>query len=281
MTFAKTLTFTSGLAALSMSSAAFAQDDERYFSGPYISGAVGLEMVEDRASDSIVFDTDGDGTFTDSVNTVTGANAFAPGFCPGPALSPASARCGGNNQEEGYAVRIGYDQHMGDGPFVAGILIEGARPGVEEFTTGFSTTPASYTFGREMDWAVTGRGRLGISPGDGRTLFYATGGAGFAKIERSFTTTNGANSFTGDNDSDWEFGYQVGGGAELMLTRNIGLGLEYLYSSFNDDDYTVAVGPGTAPATNPFLIENGGTDMRLSNDRFDYHALRATVNLRF
>ena len=44
---------------------------------------------------------------------------------------------------------------------------------------------------------------------------------------------------------------------------------------------TVAVGPGTAAATHPFLLDSGGTDMRLSNDRFDYHALRATVNLRF
>lgn len=270
-----------GVTALLLSSTAFAQEDERYFNGPYISGTIGLESVEDGRSDSIVFDTDGDGTFTDTVNTAAGANAFSPGFCAGTPVAAGASGCRGNRQNEGYALRVGYDRHLGDGPIVAGVLIEGARPGVEEFTSGFSTTPASYTFGREIDWAVTARARLGISPGDGRGLFYATGGAGYARIDHSFTTSNGANSFTPDNVRDWQFGWQAGGGAEVMLTRNIGLGLEYLYSSYNDDDYNVAVGPGTAPATNPFLIENGGTDLRLSNDRFDFHALRATVNLRF
>ncbi len=269
------------LTALMLSSTAFAQEDERYFNGPYISGSIGLESVEDGRSDSILFDTNQDGTFTDTVTTAAGADAFSPGFCAGSPVSAGAAGCRGNRQNEGYAVRIGYDRHLGNGPIVAGVLVEGARPGVEEFTSGFSTTPASYTFGREIDWAVTARARVGISPGDGRGLFYATGGAGYARIDHSFATSNGANSFTPENARDWQFGWQAGGGAEIMLTRNIGLGLEYLYSSYKDDDYVVAVGPGTAPATNPFLIESGGTDMRLSNDRFDYHSLRATVNLRF
>ena len=270
-----------GVTALLLSSAAFAQEDERYFNGPYISGSIGLESVDDSRNDSIVFDTDGNGSFNDAVNTVTGADAFSPGFCAGTPVAPGASGCRGNRQNEGYAVRIGVDQHLGDGPFVAGLLVEGARPGVEEFTSGFSTTPASYTFGREIDWAVTARARLGIAPGEGRGLFYVTGGAGFARIDHSFTTSNGANSFTPDNERDWKFGWQAGGGAEVMLTRNIGLGLEYLYSRYNDDDYTVAVGPGSAAATNPFLLDSGGTDMRLSNDKFDYHALRATLNLRF
>lgn len=271
-----------GASALMMSSPAFAQEDERYFNGPYISGTIGLESVEDGRGDTIVFDTDRDGTFGDPVNTAAGADAFSPGFCAGSPVSADAAGCRGSRQKEGYALRIGYDRHLGDGPLVAGVLVEGARPGVEEFTTGFSTTPASYTFGREMDWAVTARARVGISPGEGRGLFYATGGAGYARIDHSFTTSNGANAFTPGDARDWQFGWQAGGGAEIMLTRNIGLGLEYLYSSYNDDDYTVAVGPGTAPVTNPFLLDDPqGTDMRLSNDRFDFHALRASVSLRF
>lgn len=267
--------------ALMLSSTAFAQDDERYFNGPYISGTVGLESVDDSRNDSILFDTDQDGTFNDTVTTLAGADAFSPGFCAGSPANGPLPGCRGNRQNEGYSVRVGYDRHLGESPFVAGLLVEGALPGVEEFTTGFSTTPASYTFGREIDYAVTGRARVGFAPGEGRALFYATGGAGFARIDHSFGTSNGANSFTPSKDKDWQFGWQAGGGAEVMLTRNIGLGLEYLYSSFNDDEYTVAVGPGTAGPTNPFLLDSGGTDMRLSNDRFDYHALRASVNLRF
>ena len=274
------ITLACSAAALTIPSAAFAQDDERYFDGFYISGAVGTEFVEDGRDDSLVFDTDRDGNFDDTVRTTAGADAFSPGFCAGSATS-ANRTCRGSRQTEGYAVRAGFDRHLGDSPFVVGVLVEGARPGVEEFTSGFSTTPASYTVGREIDWAVTGRARLGFSPGDGRGLFYATGGAGYAKIDHSFDTSNGANSFTPNDGDDWQFGWQAGGGAEVMLARNIGIGLEYLYSSYKDDDYVVAVGPGSAPATNPFLLESGGTDLRVSNDRFDFHALRATVNLRF
>jgi outer membrane immunogenic protein len=266
--------------ALTVPSLAAAQDNERYFDGVYVSGAVGIESAEDSNSQSLVFDTDGDGTFDDTVRTSGGDDAFAPGFCAGSATA-ATRNCRGNRNDVGYALRVGYDRHLGNGPFVAGILIEGARPGVEEFTSGFSGTPASYTIGREIDWAVTGRARLGIAPGEGRALFYATGGAGFARIDHSFDTSNTANSFDPSGSDSWKFGWQAGGGAEVMLTRNIGLGVEYLYSRYKDDEYVVAVGPGTAPATNPFLIENGGTDLKLSGERFDYHALRATVNLRF
>jgi outer membrane immunogenic protein len=177
-------------------------------------------------------------------------------------------------------VRIGVDKQLGDSPFVFGALIEGARPGAQEFTTAFSSTPASYTFGREMDWAVTARARAGFAPGEGRALFCGTGGAGYARIKHSFQTSNGVNSFTPRNDRDWQLGWQAGGGAQVMLTRNLGLGIEYLYSSFKDDDYVVAVGPGTAPATNPFLLDNAaGTDFRQSNDRFNFHTLCGTVSL--
>lgn len=281
MTFSRNMSYACSVAALTLSTAAFAQDEDRYFDGPYISGTFGLESVDDSNSDSLVFDTDGDGTFEDTVRTGAGADAFSPGFCSGTPATGTATGCRGNRQEEGYSVRVGYDRHLGDGPLVVGLLVEGARPGIEESTTGFSTTPASYTIGREIDWAVTARGRIGFAPGEGRALFYGTGGAGYARIDHSFNTTNGANSFTPSNERDWQFGWQAGGGAEVMLTRNLGLGLEYLYSSYKDDDYNVAVGAGTAPATNPFLLESGGTDLRLSNDRFDFHALRASVNLRF
>lgn len=281
MKFSRKIAYACGAAAMTFAAPALAQSEDRPFNGVYISGAVGTEFVEDSSTDSILFDTNGDGTFDNTVRTGAGANAFAPGFCAGSPISAADATCRGSRQTEGYAVRIGVDRHLGNSPFVIGALIEGAKPGVQEFTSGFSTTPASYTFGREMDWAVTARARAGFAPGEGRALFYGTGGAGYARIDRSFTTTNGANSFTPNDNRDWQFGWQAGGGAEVMLTRNIGLGLEYLYSSFNDDEYVVAVGPGTAPATNPFLLDSGGTDLRLSNDRFNFHTLRGTISLRF
>lgn len=270
------------LAFATSAAPAFAQDDRPYFDGFYIGGGVSADTPDDSRNDRIVFDTNRDGVFDDTVRTTTGANAFSTGFCRGPASGATRDQsCGGNDLELGYAARVGYDTRLGDGPLVAGVLIEGAKPGVEDFTTAFSTTPASYTIERDIDYSVMARGRLGISPGDGRGLFYVTGGVGFARVDHTFTTTNGANSFNSDNARDWQFGGQVGGGAELMLTRNIGLGLEYLYSSYEDEDHSVAVGPGTAPATNPFLLRSGGTDLRVGEDRLDYHSFRANLNFHF
>jgi len=260
----------------------FAQDAGPYFDGFYVGGSVSADTPNDSRDDRIVFDTDRDGEYDDFVRTTTGADAFGPGFCRGPGSGATRGQsCGGNDLELGYAARIGYDKRLGDGPLVAGVLIEAAKPGVEDFTTAFSTTPASYTIERDIDYSVMARGRLGVSPGDGRGLFYVTGGVGFARVDHTFTTTNGANSFNSNNARDWQFGGQVGGGAEVMLTRNVGLGLEYLYSSFEDEDHFVAVGPGSAPATNPFLLASGGTNLRVGEDRLDYHSLRATLNFHF
>lgn len=265
-----------------MAAPAMAQDSDRYFDGFYVGGAVAAEAPEDSRNDRFVFDTNRDGNFNNSVTTLAGDDAFSTGFCDGNALgADRAAGCSDDGIEIGYAARIGYDARIGDGPFVAGLLVEGAKPGVKDFTTAFSTTPASYTIESEIDYSVMARGRLGFSPGDGRGLFYVTGGVGYARVENNFTTTNGANSFVSSNDRDWQFGAQVGGGAEIMLTRNIGLGMEYLYSKYDNDDYVVAVGPGTAPATNPFLLASGGTNLANAENDLDYHSLRATLNFHF
>lgn len=267
------------VAALAAAPAA-AQDEGNRFEGPYISVFGSNNSVDSGTSDGFAFDVDGDGEFDDPVLTTGGADAFSPGFCSGDPAGSRTPACFGNDDEWGYGVRVGYDVQLGNGPFVAGVLLEGERQQLTEVVTGYSTTPASYSVIRELDWSVAARARLGIAPG-GDGLFYATGGVGYAKIDRSFITTNGANSFTPNDPNDWVFGWQAGGGAELMLTDNLGLGLEYLYSNYNDDEYVVNVGQGTAGATNPFLLGAGETNLRLANPDFDTHSFRATLNLRF
>ena len=151
----------------------------------------------------------------------------------------------------------------------------------EEYSNGFSTTPASYTFKRELDKSVALRGRLGVSPGSGRGLIYVTGGLAYADIDHDFITTNGANSFTMTDDDDWQLGGQIGAGGELYLFDNVSLGLEYLYSRYDDNDAYVVVGAGSAPATNPFLLDSGQTGLRPSDPNFDIHSIRTTLNFRF
>ena len=66
-----------------------------------------------------------------------------------------------------------------------------------------------------------------------------------------------------------------------MVLNNVSIGIEYLYTSLSDDDYVVNVGPGTAGPTNPFLIQNGQTDLRRSNNDLNTHSLRFTTSFRF
>ena len=262
---------------------AFAQDAEpRFFDGFYVGGSFGLDAIDDENGEGITFDTDGDGEYGDGVITTTGANAFSPGYCNGAANgAEASDGCSDDKSRYGYGIRIGFDQRIGNGPVVAGLLVEGALSESEGYSTGFSTNPASYTFVRGLDKSVAVRGRLGVSPGSGRGLLYVTGGVAYADIDHDFVTTNTANSFTMTNDDDWQLGDQIGAGGELYLTDNISFGLEYLYSRYDDDDAYVLVGAGTAPATNPFLLDSGETALRPSDPNLNIHSIRTTLNFRF
>ncbi len=132
---------------------------------------------------------------------------------------------------------------------------------------------------READYQAGARLRAGYTPGGG-ALFYVTGGGAYARLDNKFTTSNTANSFA-DNGKTNGWGYAAGGGAEVMVTKNISLGLEYLYTDIKDKDYVVNVGPGTAPATNPFLLNGGGTDIQRSNPHFRTHSVRGSLSLRF
>lgn len=280
----KLLTITA-LLALSIAAPAAAQDESPppsgYFNSFYVGGTFALDATANDDEGGVVFDTNRDGAFDNAVVTTTGANAFSPGFCGGNALARANTGCADDDDDYGYAVRAGYDTRVGDGPFVAGLLVEAAKSDSVDYVSAFSTTPASYTIERQLDHSFALRGRFGVAPGDGRGLFYVTGGVAYGKLEHEFTTTNTANSFTETNDGEYELGGQLGGGAELYFMPNASITFEYLYSNYDDDDYFVAVGQGTAPATNPFLLNGGGTNLRAADNDLDLHSFRVGLNFRF
>lgn len=253
-------------------------DKTTTFDGPYISVVGGQSGQPSDRRESILFDTDRDGQYDENVLTVAGANAFSPGFCGGSAKgNNAGAGCNNDNDDWEYYARIGADKRMGN--FVVGALIEGGRSESTDSVTAFSSTPASYTMTRETDYEVSARLRAGYTP-NGGVLFYVTGGGAYAKLDNSFTTTNGANAFA-DNGKTNAWGYQVGGGAEAMVAQNLSLGVEYMYTSLMDDDYVVNVTQGAAAATNPFLLNGGGTNFNRSDENFNRHSVRVTASLRF
>ncbi|MGR4893084.1 outer membrane protein [Sphingopyxis sp. LARHCG72] len=276
----KNLSLLAALAATAMAMPAMAQegrDTSQDFNGPYISIAGGGTLQGSDRGETLVFDTNRDGTFGDQVTTSGGANAFSPGFCNGAATGTANLGCKNDKDGPEYYARLGYDKRMGN--FVIGAVLEGGRSHARDSVSGFSTTPASYTMSREADYQAGARLRAGYTPGGG-ALFYVTGGGAYARLDNKFTTSNTANSFS-DNGKTNGWGYAAGGGAELMVTNNISVGLEYLYTDLKDKDYVVNVGPGTAPPTNPFLLNGGGTDIQRSNPHFRTHSVRGSLSLRF
>jgi outer membrane immunogenic protein len=253
------------------------RDKSQDFNGLYIGAVGGYTAQPNDGGEVLVFDTNRDGTFGDRVNTVGNTDAFSPGFCGGSPTSSANTSCRNDKDGFEYFGRVGYDKRMGN--FVLGAVIEGGRSEATDSVTGFSTTPANYSLTRKAQYQANARLRAGYTPGGG-VLFYATGGGAYARLNNSFTTTNGANSFA-DNGKTNAWGYSAGGGAEAMVTNNVSLGLEYLYTSLKDDDYVVNVGPGTAGPTNPFLLNGGGTDIKRGDDKMKTHSVRATLNFRF
>ncbi|RYY25687.1 MAG: porin family protein [Sphingomonadales bacterium] len=266
-------------AILATTAPAFAQDEK--YDGVYIGGSFGYSVQNNDVGESILFDRNLDGTFGDTVVTsAPGApNAFSPGFCNGRAVTNAPAGgCENDRDNVEYSARIGLDKQYGN--FVVGIVGEVGKSNIRDSVSAYSTTPASYSMSRKIDWNAGLRLRAGYAAG-GNTLFYATGGGAYAKVEHSFRTTNTANSFSGRGRDD-VWGWQAGGGVEQKLGGGLSMGLEYIYTRYNDKNYRVRAGAGTAPATNPFLLANaGGTDFRRSDSRFDFSGLRTTLSYKF
>jgi outer membrane immunogenic protein len=257
---------------------ALAQDDDNW-TGFYVGGHLGYGFQPNDDRETILFDTNLDGNFGDTVNTSGGANAFSPGFCGGAANGPTPAD-GCDDDRDGIegGVHVGSDWQASSG-FVVGAVADYDRTRLRDSVSAFSTTPARYTMTRRLRDTASFRLRAGFATG--RTLFYATGGFAYGSIRNSFSTSNTANSFTGNgNEHGW--GYVFGGGVEQRLGSHFSVGLQYLYRSIDAGDYVVRAGPGTAGPTNPFRIVNpNGTDFSRSGDRFTAHAVQVTASYRF
>ncbi|MEO6222635.1 MAG: outer membrane beta-barrel protein [Vicinamibacterales bacterium] len=245
--------------------------------GLHLGVSVGGAILRDGSNNTVVFDKNLDGTFTDTVLTAGGVNAFSPGFCTGsPTSNVPTAGCTQETKGLDFSGRLGYDWQMGH--WVFGLATEYSMPDLSDSLTAFSTTPASYTFTREVDWLGTAGLRFGYA-GD-RWLLYATGGAAYAGLDQSFTTSNTVNTFvrTGD-DKVW--GYQAGGGIDFRVGSRVTLGAVYSYTSLKDNDKFTVRSQGPAPATNAFILTNAmGTDLQRA-DKMQWHSVRGVIGVRF
>ena len=279
MNFTKTrAALAAGLALSALPAApAAAQSGAESWTGPYVGGRLGYAFQRRDSKETVLFDTNLDGNFGDTVTTGTGADAFSPGFCGGAASTRTPAGgCGEDRDGTDWAAHAGFDYQLGS--FVVGLVGEYGRTDIDDSVGAFSTTPAFYTLTRELRDNAALRARAGFASGN--TLVYGTGGVAWGKIRNSFATSNTANAFTNTGNED-AWGYRVGGGIEQRLGGGFSIGAQYLYTSLKDDDFRVRAG-GPAPAGNPFLRTNpSGTDFARSGDRFNSHSAHVAVNFRF
>jgi outer membrane immunogenic protein len=256
--------------------------------GPYVGGSLGAGLQRRDATETVKFDTNLDGAFTDTVRTAAGADAFSPGFCGGLAVN-ATAAGGCSSDSDGMDVggRAGYDWQRGR--FVFGGLVDISRTDVTDSVTAFSTTPAFYSFTRKVNYVTGLRARVGV--GNARVLAYATGGGAWGNIEQVFTTSNSVNTFVpaddsgsgGDDEKSGKnvWGYQAGGGVEFKIGAGWSLTGEYLFTSLDNRKDSTIRARGPAPATNPFILVNAsGTDLQRS-EKFEFQAVRAVLSYRF
>ncbi|KQU62190.1 hypothetical protein ASG67_03455 [Sphingomonas sp. Leaf339] len=270
-----------GLASFAaLATPAFAQEttEDRPFSGIYVGAAGGYDVQPNDVGSRILFDRNLDGNFNNTVLTGAGGNAFNPGFCNGRATQTGNVAC--RNDKDGWAYygRVGMDVQRSN--IVIGAVGEFGKSEITDSVTGFSSTPANYVMTRSVKWESSIRGRAGYAADT--TLFYGTFGAGYARIDRSFSSSQSTNTFTGRGDRN-QWGMLGGGGIEQKLGRNFSVGMEYMYHQYQDNDYRVRV---TGPAGTPFTNANNGgtvngTDIARSDDKFRWHSIRATAAFRF
>lgn len=252
--------------------------DAQGWSGGYVGGSAGGGFQRENASETVKFDTNLDGGFTDTIRTVAGADAFAPGFCGGLAVNAtASAGCSGDEKGLDVGGRLGYDWQLGR--LVVGAVADVSRTNVTDSVTAFSVTPAFYAFTRELNYVGGLRGRVGV--GSDRVLVYGAGGGAWGNVEHRFTTSNAVNKFVRTGDSARAWGYQAGGGVEVRLGGHWSVTGEYLFTSLDDREESTIRTMGPAPATNPFILVNpAGTDLQRS-EKFEFQAVRAGLIYRF
>lgn len=258
---------------------ALAQDEDNW-TGFYVGGHVGYAFQPNDDDETILFDTNLDGQFDNGVRTSANANAFSPGFCGGAASGNApGGGCDDDRDGIEFGVQAGYDYQEPGSMLVIGFVADYSRSRLRDSVSAFSTTPASYTMTRRLRDVATLRGRIGIATG--RALIYATGGVAYGSIRNRFATTNTANSFT-DNGNEHGWGGTAGGGIEYRISGPFSIGAEYLYRAVDANDFIVRAGPGTAPLTNPFRIQNpNGTDFQRSGERLTSHGVTLNLNYRF
>lgn len=133
--------------------------------------------------------------------------------------------------------------------------------------TGEDTFDTTTRLGLESDWYGTIRGRLGYAMDN--VLIYGTGGLAYGEVQGTGRiNVDGVGVWKG-TESEVNWGWTVGAGAEYAIDQNWIIGAEYLYVDLGDVDFDYN-NNSSLPRT------NGKADVE---QRFN--VVRATLKYKF
>lgn len=166
-------------------------------------------------------------------------------------------------------IQIGYN-HLVWPRVVVGVETDIQLAGIRRSgqATNVLGTGMAGDFSRSTDWLGTLRLRAGFLATE-RLLVYATGGLAYGGARFAANATDALGQTISVSRSETRFGYTLGAGTEVLLTRTISVKAEYLFYDLGKVRATAAdVIPGT-PATATGEIRVNG------------HLLRTGINYRF
>lgn len=183
----------------------------------------------------------------------------------------------GNDTDEAFigGAHIGADYQVGN-------IVIGA---VADINYVDANSYRTYDFGantvgvaEDLDYVGSVRGRLGYAFDN--LMVYGSGGLSYAGYDREYQgpstiTANGVNYAVETDGDEADFGYAVGGGVDYLVTDNISLGLEYLYTNLGENDFEVR-GTGTNAAGQEVTFSSDSGD-----EDYDFHTIWAKASYRF
>lgn len=148
--------------------------------------------------------------------------------------------------------QVGYNWQAPGSQFVFGIEVDAAWSDIK-----YRETVGIVTFEDRIQSFGSVTGRLGYAVNS--ALFYAKGGYAWADNKVSVSTP----AATLFSESKFHSGWTVGGGVEYGFTPNWSIKGEYMYASYQDENYLAALAPG-------------GVNLGL-----DVHTVKGGINYRF
>lgn len=114
----------------------------------------------------------------------------------------------------------------------------------------------------KLNWLGTTRARIGFTPAD-NLMIYATGGLAYGQIKANVSDYFGFDSSL----SKTKFGYAVGAGTEVALSKNWTFKTEYLYANLGKETHRIY----------------GFDDLNYDtlSHKFDAHIVRVGLNYKF